>query len=268
MGGLVMRYKGPISWNGFAVKISAASMVVLSVMLSGCAADSGYHHMFTAKTFSAPLRQNLEVAAGDALFMEGTLIEGEAIKVPFPIQKMIPGTMFYLPFVIRIDRGSLEMTTVTSEWKYYCAGAGKAAASYPGLGSVIREGDCVGIRISQDGKEYDWVVDNSNYNRGWRQTIWTLRMNSDEARSYAPKASPRPFKVNDLKKLTFDGHYGGQIHFTWEDIDTTGKDAKVFTFDFAGKPTLVGVKGNQFLVHQADDNKLVYEWVSLNEGEL
>lgn len=242
------------------MKITHVIVLLVMAMISGCASDAAYKDVFTIKTFSAPLRQKLQVPTGDVLFVDGAIIEGEVINIASPVEKMIPGSMF-IPFPIRIESGGLEMTTVTSRWKYYCADNGKATASFPGLGSVIREGDCVGIRISHDGQEHEWAVNNSNYNRGWGETIWTLSMNDEETKTYLPKTSSRPFKVKELKRITFDGYYGGQLHFTWEDIASTGKNEKSFIFDFSGKPTEVGVKGNHFIVYEADNTKLVYEWV-------
>ena len=59
----------------------------------------------------------------------------------------------------------------------------------------------------------------------------------------------------------FDGYYGDQLHFTWEDKSAGGVLQKEFVFDFDGSPTIVGIKGNNFTVEDADNVRLVYEWI-------
>lgn len=98
------------------MKITHATVLLVMTMISGCASDAAYKDVFTIKTFSAPLRQKLQVPTGDALFVDGAIIEGEVINIASPVEKMIPGSMF-IPFPIRIESGLLEMTTVTSRWK-------------------------------------------------------------------------------------------------------------------------------------------------------
>ena len=240
-------------------------VLLLAIISSGCVMDAGNvpNDVFTVKKFNADLNHILAVQTGDALFVEGSYIEGESIRIDDPIEMMIPGAMM-IPFSIRIEKGILDLASVTPSWKYYCASTGGAKAWFPGLGSVIREGDCVGIRISHDKQKYQWVVDNSNYNNGWGETIWSRSMDEDQARKHAPVPSNKPFKVQYLKRIVFDGYYGGQLHFTWDDISGTDRETRPFTFDFTGSPTEVGIKGNNFVVHKADNLKLVYEWKSLD----
>jgi hypothetical protein len=68
-----------------------------------------------------------------------------------------------------------------------CGEIDKVTASFPGLGSVIRSGDCVGIRISGkriSGNKMQWVVDNSNYN-GFT-TIYKSNIKNSEINKYSP----------------------------------------------------------------------------------
>lgn len=235
--------------------------------LVGCTAQgvkpAQEKELFTYREFSAPLGQPLTVNTGDALFVEGRFIEGEAIMVRQPLDLMIPGSMM-IPFPVHIEPGRLTMSRVSGGWKYFCAEEGKAAASFPTLGSVLAQGDCVGIRVSSSNGEKQWVVDNSNYNRGWGKTVWTKRMSHDEAERYQPEWAAAPFQVDSLKRIVFDGYYGGQLHFSWEEYAGNSKDSREFVFDFDGKPTLIGIKGNQLVVNHADNVQLSYEWREFN----
>ncbi|HZW13220.1 MAG TPA: hypothetical protein VFF81_08535 [Noviherbaspirillum sp.] len=214
----------------------------------------------TYKKFSARLNEPLEVETGEALFVEGGYIEGQFIKVNEPLDMMIPGAML-IPFPVHIAPGTLKMTRISMSGRYFCADEDKASASFPGLGSVIKTGDCVGIRISPS-KKFEWVVDNSNHNRA--TTIWTRAMSDDEVQRYQSKVSNVPFKYDSLKRIVFNGYYGGQLHFTYEELGSSSKESKEFVFDFAGKPTLVSIKGNRFEVQKADNIKLVYSWQKFN----
>lgn len=239
---------------------SVIGIIFITFVLGGCVATSRQEtpDVFTYKKFNPPIDKVLEAETGEHIFVEGAFIEGEAIEIDTPLDLMIPGSMF-IPFPAHIDRGRLILSRITNGWKYYCGEQGKVAASFPGLGSVISNGDCVGIRISTSDGNKQWVVDNSIHNRGM-ETIWTTSMSSDDAQKYTPKATREPFRVQSLKRISFDGYYGKQLHFGYTEIDGNFKDKKDFTFDFDGNPTLVSVKGNRFTVLSADNVMMRYSW--------
>ena len=238
---------------------NVTSVFLISTLLIGCSAQrTKPKEVISYKKFSAPLNTDLSVQTGDPLFLEGKYVEGEEIIITEPLDLMIPGSMF-IPFPVFIDQGNLELTSISSKWKYYCGAEDKVAASFPGLGSVIRSGDCVGIRISKNNPEKaEWVVDNSNYNR--MTTIYTSSLSKNEKEIFKPLNSKSPFKVYEVRKIVFDGFYGGQIHFTWTEIIGNNKSEKEFTFDFNGAPTQVGIKGNIFTINSADNIYLNYKW--------
>ena len=175
---------------------------------------------------------------------------------------MIPGAMF-IPFPVKIDKGELRLNKFSANWSYFCAENGRASASFPGLGSVISEGDCVGIRVANKSEKKEWVVDNSNYNG--MQTIWSKSMSDDDTSKYVIKVRSEPFKIKNYRAITFDGFNGGQLHFTLTDIKGQNKDAKEFTFDFKGEPTIISIKGNIFKVMDANNVSVSYEWVKFKE---
>lgn len=233
----------------------------LVASLIGCTAQPTKQLPVTYQKFSAPLEKKLQAETGDDLFVEGAYIKGEKILLTQDYSLMIPGSMM-IPFPVYIGAGELALSRITPNWKYYCGRPETVTATFPGLGSVIANGDCVGVRISNDNTaKKEWVVDNSIYNR--MNTIWSRSIAASDAVSIIPKESKIPFDVRTLKRITFDGHYGGQLHFTWQEVAPGLQDSRDFTFDFNGKPTLVGIKGNVFKIHKADNLHLTYEWVKI-----
>ncbi|TDA65561.1 hypothetical protein E0765_04865 [Sulfuricurvum sp. IAE1] len=235
--------------------------VIALIALTGCA-QKQIPAPIAYKKFNAPLNKHLEAQTGDALFVEGIFREGEVIKIEKRVDELIPGSMF-VPFPMYIEPSTLSLTRVDNRWKYYCADESYSGASFPGLGSVVRKGDCVGIRISTDGVQHEWVVDNSIYNRGLN-TIWSKNMDNESVKSIKIETVKTPIEIKELKRIIFDGYYGGQLHFTWEQYNGTNKESKEFIFDFKNEPTIVGIKGNLFTVYKADNIKLVYEWNRFN----
>ena len=219
--------------------------------------------VYVTKHFSAPLDTRLEVNTGDSVFVAGSYIEGEVIELHEGVDMKVPGSLG-IPFPVHIDQGKLELTRIDGVGKYYCAQEGKASASFPGLGSVIANGDCVGIRISTDQTKKVWVVDNSI--RNGMQTIWDKRMSTSDAARYQPETTSKPFKVQSLRRIIFDGYHGGQLHFTWEEITPDRRESKEFTFDFSGNDVLIGIKGNRFRALSADNVRLIYAWDSFEGG--
>ena len=61
-------------------------------------------------------------------------------------------------------------------------------------------------------------MDNSNYNKGWGETIWKSGVSESEENKYYPQESSKPFKVQEITRIVFNGYYGKQLHFTFETI--------------------------------------------------
>lgn len=218
---------------------------------------------YVTKRFDAPIGKALEVNTGDSVFVTGSYIDGEEIELADRVDLMMPGSLG-IPFPVHMAPGKLQLTRIDAEGRYYCATDGQATATFPGLGSVIAQGDCVGIRISRAQGTTEWVVDNSIRNQ--TTTIWTKRVPAAEVARYQPRPTAKPFKVRVLRRITFDGYHGGQLHFTWDEMTQNSRESKEFTFDFNGGEVPVGIKGNRFRVLHADNIKLTYAWESFEEG--
>ncbi|MCE9684472.1 hypothetical protein [Halomonas alkalisoli] len=237
-------------------------VVTLALLtLAGCTAKppAAEAPTISVKEFNAPLNEEMRAGTGDSIFMEGRYIEGEYIDVPQAVDIMIPGSMM-IPFPVHVAQGRLELTSIRKGWKYYCGDLSSSSASFPGLGSVVRAGDCIGIRTPVGGGSPEWVVDNSNHN-GF-ETIWSRRVSSGETHRYRPQVSQTPFSVQQLTRVTFDGYYGGQLHFTLEKQGDQ-RETREFVFDFDGEPTVVGFQGKHLEVVGASNLGITYRWKKL-----
>ncbi len=239
-----------------------AATLLAIITLAGCVAQrspTSAAPTVTVKEFNAPTNVELEASTGDSIFMEGSYIEGEYIEVSQSVDIMIPGSMM-IPFPVHVAQGRLELSGIHGGWKYFCGDLSTSAASFPGLGSVVSPGDCIGIRVPVNGGAPEWVVDNSNHNG--TQTIWSRQIDSSEASEYQPQKSATPFDVRQLTRVTFDGYYGDQLHFTLKK-EGSERDTRDFVFDFTGEPTVVGFQGKRLEVLQASNVGITYRWKKL-----
>ena len=244
--------------SAFSFRLFATGVLLAA---TGCATPPPevIRDPYAVRPFSAPLGQALRVETGNALFVSGTYVEGEQIVLTRPVDMMLPGSMF-IPFPVRIEAGALTLRHIGAH-KYYCAAEGRATATFPGLGSVISSGDCVGVRVPTRGGEPEWVVDNSKHNRS--QTIWPKTMSPDERAQIQVRPSPEPFKVRDMTRIVFDGYHGKELHFKLIESRGQQQESRAFTFDFNGEATVVGVRGHQWKVLSAGNLDMRYEWVRI-----
>lgn len=241
-------------------RLLATLWIILT--LTGCAATPQKQPPIIFQSFTAPIGKPLNTETGEDLFVEGAYIQGEKIVIKQDVDTLIPGSMM-IPFPVHIGTGELSLERITPNWKYFCGEPENVAASFPGLGSVIANGDCVGVRVSTtNSAKKEWVVDNSKHNG--MSTIWSKSLSSKQASNIYPVKSKTPFSVKSLKRIAFDGFFSSQLHFTWQEISPGINDSREFTFDFDGSPTVVGIKGNIFKVHKADNISLQYEWIKIS----
>jgi hypothetical protein len=100
------------------------------------------------------------------------------LELESSITSTMPGSMF-IPFRFWVPAGRIALTHRRGGWDYYCASLEEAGASFPGLGSVVADGDCVGVRRRQSDAKLEWVVDNSFHNG--MTTIWSRPVTRSEA---------------------------------------------------------------------------------------
>ena len=238
------------------------SCVLLCALLASCASGPTEKAIdpFQVTEFKAPLETPLSVETGGAMFVSGTYIKSEKVTLTADLSTFLPGALG-IPFPVNIKAGDLPLTSVTAQWKYFCAQEGHATASFPGLGSVVSQDDCIGIRQSLLDGHYEWVVDNSNYNR--MTSIWSRNIDPDYPHM-KKSVVDQPFRIRSLTRIVFDGASGGTYKFTLEEITSTQKSEKTFSFDRTPDGgTTIGIKGKVFRVLNADNVKMTYVWVKL-----
>ena len=131
--------------------------------------------VFAQESTPSPLTRNpigipVEVTAGQEFYAQTPTEYVPAYKLEHPFKSSMPGAMG-LPFGFAIDSDVLVRTGKTSSgWEYFVPPDNKFRAYHALLGSVIRNGDTVGLRVGSRG-QMEWFVDNSNYNK--MSTIWT-----------------------------------------------------------------------------------------------
>ena len=237
------------------------SLLTGCIFIASCgSAPEGSVDPFEVVQFSAPLETTLVVETGNAMFVSGAYIKSQVITLSSDVSILLPGSLG-IPFPVTIAAGRLSLTNLAGSWKYFCAPEGRATATFPGLGSVVAKNDCIGIRQSLSDGRFEWVVDNSNHTRS--TTIWSRKVDPDYKGLTVSKLES-PFRVRELTRIIFDGVSGGQYRFTLEEISSSGKSEKSFSFDrnTTGE-TVVGIKGKVFRVISADNIKLQYAWVKL-----
>lgn len=164
-----------------------------AVGLQACASAppaENYNELVRIKTFQAPIGQPLTVQTGDPIYVEGRYISGEAFNLSKNVHVYLPGSL-HVPFPVSIDAGMLRMRAIRGNWKYFCARPSTATASFPGMGSVVAPGDCIGLRQSLRDGQLEWVVDNSHYTH--TTTVWSRFIAADEAKLLHHVAIRQPF---------------------------------------------------------------------------
>lgn len=222
-------------------------LAVLSCVLFGGAVK--------AETYVTPVETEQSVTTGENVLVEGSYSLRDVVALTTEVRSTIPGSMM-IPFSFRIGPGDLTFRNAAGGWEYYCASAASSGASFPGLGSVVAEGDCVGVRRRVSDHRLEWVVDNSNHNG--MSTIWSRSVRSNELQYLIARRAQTVSDVALRRLARFDGYYSGLLHFTYEE----GNDRRELVFDYSGSgEKLIGMMGRRMLVLGADSVGLRYRWI-------
>ena len=120
-----------------------------------------------------PVGTSVEVSPGQEFYAETKLEKVPAYRLSEPFKSSMGGAMG-LPFGFAIDETVLVRTRVSTQgWEYFVPENGQFRAFHGLLGSVIAEGDTVGLRVHETGK-MEWFVDNSIKNG--MTTIWSRKV--------------------------------------------------------------------------------------------
>lgn len=213
--------------------------------------------------FSEPLHEPLTVGVGESIYSRGKVAYKENLRLTEFHEGKMPGA-YRVPFSYSIEPTVLEHRFARGEYDFYCADDDKAFASFPGLGSVIANGDCVGIRQHQTtGKKY-WVVDNSIHNR--QTTVWFTEYDQDQDPELLPDRTRYFEQGLEVTEIRFDGFYSGLLHFTLMEHEASRTREREFKFDYPPRQgdAVYGIRGQIFEVIDVSNVDMVYQWKRLN----
>lgn len=189
----------------------------------------------------------VEVTAGQEFYAETPLEEVPAYKLERPFKSSMAGAMG-LPFGFAIESELLIRNRISeSGWEYFVPVDGKFKASHGLLGSVIREGDTVGLRVHSSGR-MEWFVDNSIYN-GYT-TIWTRKIKAKDPKVTqitTTLTEPTGDVVERLIYLGLDPSGNARIRHERVFKSDIVRDEFTFPLDATGQG-LGAVRGAEFLI--------------------
>lgn len=199
----------------------------------------------TKRHVTPDVGQTIEATPGQQFYSDFTSQAVRGFRLERPFKSSMAGAMGF-PFSFAIDSTLLVPfgKSKDGEWTYYVPADRKFRASHGLLGSVIREGDTVGLRVHSNGRR-EWFVDNSNYNG--MTTIWSRRLKDSD-----PRLTPAEIDRDEpsglpIDRLFFLGVSNGQARIRAESIDPNGTVRDEFTYpvDNTGE-AVIQVKGAEF----------------------
>lgn len=194
-----------------------------------------------------PVGTPVEVSPGQEFYAETKLEQVPAYRLSEPFKSSMGGAMG-LPFGFAIDETVLVRTRVSSSgWEYFVPQNGKFRAYHGLLGSVIADGDTVGLRVHETGK-MEWFVDNPNKNG--MPTIWSRKLKKKDpelTRFLTASTEPKDARIERLIYLGFAGE--GMVRIRHEVVTPSDIVRDEFTFPVDANGNGVGaVKGAEFTI--------------------
>jgi hypothetical protein len=219
-------------------------IIVLTALLAMAPALSAQSMPQSRRLASSTAGTITAVTPGEAFYIEIGVAPVPALKLSRPFKSSMKGAMG-LPFAFSIDSTLLVRTGTSRDgrWIYFQPKDNAFSPSHGLLGSVIRPGDSVGLRVSTSG-EREWFVDNSVYN-GFT-TIWTRRVKDKDPSATAVVAGVEP-DGDPAERLLFLGTDGDKVRVREESISSTGVQRDDFVFPMDAKGHGSGaIKGAEF----------------------
>jgi hypothetical protein len=215
----------------------------------------------TTSDWSAPLNEVLSAEVGTALFVDGQISVRTipALRMSGSISSTMPGA-YKVPFAFEIEKTELIAQYQRGDDEFFCANPSKSSASFPGLGIVVAEGDCIGVMRSIETGALRWAVDNSNYNNGMT-TVWSRSVKEGDGIAFTEFELPANEQVT-AQRFVFDGAYSGLLHFTLRGGARNGTE---FKFDYPSKngDKTYGALGYIFEVIEVTNTSIRYKWLSI-----
>lgn len=185
------------------------------------------------------------VTPGQAFYTELGVAPVPALRLSRTFKSSMAGSMGF-PFAFSIDSLLLYPTSSSEDgyWTYFTPKNHAFTARHGLLGSVIRGGDTVGLRVGKSG-EKEWFVDNSNYNH--METIWTRHLKDSDPAITAEVGGVELGGGDPVERLLFLGTDGDKVRVREEVISPNGIQRDDFTFPMDSTGHGSGaVKGAEF----------------------
>lgn len=204
------------------------------------------------------------VTAGQTFYTEFTSVPTVGIKLERPFRSSMAGAMGF-PFSFELmDPLLVPVAPHEDGWRYFAPKDGAFKASHGLLGSVIRPGDSVGIRISPNG-EAEWFVDNSVYN-GFR-TIWSRKMKKKDPSYELVNLGEEVSGDLPIHRLVYLGVRDAQVRVRWDEVDPNfGQRSEEYSFPAVNKVSSVAVRGARFRLIVTDTGAEVTMLAPMTDG--
>ena len=216
-------------------------ILVFALALAGLSPNA----VFAADKVSSLVGEELQVFPGDKFYAEENVVEKPSFVIPVNFESKMNGSMGF-NFRFAIDASTLSWTRKVGEWDYFTAPADKARAWHGLLGTVLAEGDTVGIRVNGQG-ERQWFVDNTIHNQalGTRgTTIWKRRI--DPKKDVSVQDGPLHkvlVKGSKIRGLEYLGLRDGQLRIRYVELTDRESTEEFFFPVTAEEPMLIGIMG-------------------------
>jgi len=248
------------------MRYTSVAVLICSITLTACIAHHPVSHesktMVPEKT-SGVIR---EADIGEVIYEEGSYDVIKAFEMSDDIESTMPGSMGF-PFGFAIRRTILKPDYQTDTYIYYAAPYEDVLASHTLLGSVIDEGDTVGIRIEKKSGKQQWYVDNSKHNHGSSsgsyQTIWH-RDKRDDDRVSLKEVEVREYRsLIPFKQITYEGSHDNNLLFIYTALTAKFEKEREYRFKIKShnQDTIVSLKGNTMRVIAVTDTGIRYSWL-------
>ena len=224
--------------------IAAALAAFVMCWVPGQAAAFG-----PSKLVVPPVGTIVEVTAGQEFYVETSVRSIPAYRIARPFKSSMAGAGM-LPFGFAIDETILVFRGRSRDgrWSYFVP-AHNAFRAYHGLlGSVIRQGDTVGLRVDDQGRR-EWYVDNSGYN-GFT-TIWSRHVKDSDPAQELIETPAKEMTGGPVERLVYLGVEQGRMRIRYEKAvpgSTPVRDEFTFPVDKEGRGA-GAVRGAEFTVH-------------------
>jgi hypothetical protein len=227
------------------------SILLLSAILWGCVSS---HEVFvpqasveTLTTIGSEVGKTKKVSLGEVMYLDGDVGTSHGLQLMNAIKASIPGAAG-LPFTFNIQPCILMPEFVTRNYTYYAAPQTKATATHTLLGTVVKPGDTIGVRVLNQNSGMEWYVDNSIYNSSRpRSIIWSRPVRHSDSVSFKPRMDLTKAiqgTASRYREVTYSGFINNAYQISFREVNESRDYEKDFLIPKSNEGvTIVSIKG-------------------------